>query len=392
MAGNKSLGAANKAKQDEFYTQLADVENELKHYRQHFKDKTVLCNCDDPYESNFFKYFAMNFHVLGLKKLICTCYAGSPIVYTQLTLFGEEEVVSKSYDRKPYKIELTEVRDMNGDGAIDLTDVELMLHTGEFKPKLLKGDGDFRSEECVKLLKEADIVVTNPPFSLFREYVAQLIEYNKKFLIIGSQNNVTYKEVFPLLKENKIWLGYKCGDMAFTVPDSYEARETRFWIDESGQKWRSLGNICWFTNLDIQKRHEDLILYKHYTPEEYPTYDNYDAIEVSKTSEIPLDYEGAMGVPITFLDKHNPDQFEILGINAGRDEFECRPTKRYINPIQHNKNGTTANGSKANTRSTLLLDKPVNGVYYTADNADKPFSITYARIFIRKRGQHEDKS
>ncbi len=314
---NKALSAANKAKKDEFYTQLSDIENELRHYKNHFKDKVVLCNCDDPYESNFFKYFAMNFNHLGLKKLICTCYAGSPIVYTQLSLFGEEKVVGKVTDRKPYKIEITEVKDLNGDGAFDLQDVELLLKSEEGKPKLLKGNGDFRSEECIKLLKKADIVVTNPPFSLFREYVAQLIQYDKKFIIIGNQNAITYKEIFPLLKENKMWIGYKSGDMAFTVPQSYEARETRFWIDKTGQKWRSMGNICWFTNLDIQKRHENLILYKSYNPEEYPTYDNYNAIEVSKTAEIPCDYDGVMGVPITFMDKYNPEQFEILGIDGG---------------------------------------------------------------------------
>lgn len=311
---NKALSNANRAKKDEFYTQLSDIENELRHYRQHFRGKTILCNCDDPYESNFFKYFAMNFNFFGLKKLICTCYASSPVVYTQMSFFGEEEVVGTSDDnRKPYKIEITEVKDLNGDGAVDLTDVELLLQSVDGKPELLNGDGDFRSDECIELLKEADIVVTNPPFSLFREYVAQLIEYNKKFIIIGNQNAITYKEIFPLLKDNKMWIGYKSGDMAFTVPNSYESRETRFWIDENGQKWRSLGNICWYTNLDIEKRHEDLILFRNYTPENYPHYDNYDAIEVSKVADIPCDYDGAMGVPITFMDKFNPEQFEILG-------------------------------------------------------------------------------
>ena len=318
MGNNKALGAASKAKQDEFYTQLSDIENELKHYKEHFKGKVVFCNCDDPYESNFFKYFAMNFNHLGLKKLICTCYATSPIMYKQLTLFGEEEELCEEItNKKPYKIEITEVKDLNGDGAVDLQDIELLLKSVDGKPELLKGDGDFRSDECVELLKQADVVVTNPPFSLFREYVAQLIEYDKKFLIIGNQNAITYKEIFPLLKDNKLWIGYKSGDMAFTVPDSYTARETRFWIDENGQKWRSMGNICWYTNLDIQKRHENIILYRNYNPEEYPTYDNYNAIEVNKVSEIPEDYNGAMGVPITFMDKYNPEQFEILGIDGG---------------------------------------------------------------------------
>ena len=314
MAKNKALSAAFRAKQDEFYTQLSDIENELRHYKQHFKGKTVFCNCDDPYESNFFKYFAINFNHLGLKKLICTCYASSPVVYTQLSFFGDDKVVgSEPSDRKPYKIEITEVKDLNGDGAVDLTDVELLLQSVNGQPTLLKGDGDFRSEECVELMKQADIVVTNPPFSLFREYVAQLIEYDKKFIIIGNQNAITYKEIFPLLKENKMWIGYKFGDMAFTVPDSYEPRETRFWIDESGQKWRSLGNVCWYTNLDIDKRHEIMILYKSYTSEEYLHYDNYEAINVNKVADIPCDYDGIMGVPITFMDKYNPEQFEIVG-------------------------------------------------------------------------------
>ena len=308
--GKKALDAANKAKQDEFYTQLADIENELRYYKQHFKGKTVFCNCDDPYESNFFKYFAINFNHLGLKKLICTCYASSPVVYTQLSFFGDDKVVgTEQSDRKPYKIEITEVKDLNGDGAVDLTDVELLLQSVNGQPTLLNGDGDFRSEECIELMKQADIVVTNPPFSLFREYVAQLIEYDKKFIIIGNQNAITYKEIFPLLKENKMWIGYKFGDMAFTVPDYYEARETRFWVDETGQKWRSLGNVCWFTNLDIQKRHENLILYKTYNPDEYPHYDNCNGIEVKKVAEIPCDYKGLMGVPITFLDKYNPEQW-----------------------------------------------------------------------------------
>ena len=325
---NKALSAANKAKKDEFYTQLSDIENELRHYKEHFKGKTVLCNCDDPYESNFFKYFAINFNHLGLKKLICTCYAGSPVVYTQLSFFGEEEAIGKPQtEKKPYKIEITEVKDMNDDGAVDLTDVELLLKTVDGQPTLLKGNGDFRSEECIELLKEADIVVTNPPFSLFREYVAQLIEYDKKFIIIGNQNAITYKEIFPLLKDNKIWIGYKFGDRAFTVPDTYEERATRFWIDEKGQKWRSLGNVCWYTNLDIQKRHEDLILYKAYSPEDYPHYDNYDAIEVSKVADIPCDYFGCMGVPITFMDKYNPEQFEIVRFRKGNDGKDLVYTK-----------------------------------------------------------------
>lgn len=361
---NKALSNANRAKKDEFYTQLSDIENELRHYRQHFRGKTILCNCDDPYESNFFKYFAMNFNFFGLKKLICTCYASSPVVYTQMSFFGEEEVVGTSDDnRKPYKIEITEVKDLNGDGAVDLTDVELLLQSVDGKPELLNGDGDFRSDECIELLKEADIVVTNPPFSLFREYVAQLIEYNKKFLIIGNQNAITYKEIFPLLKDNKMWIGYKSGDMAFTVPNSYESRETRFWIDENGQKWRSLGNICWYTNLDIEKRHEDMILFRNYTSENYPHYDNYDAIEVSKVADIPCDYDGAMGVPITFMDKFNPDQFEILGITDRQNTSGLR-TKKY----------TVSDSPKYNDLNARSVLK-----------AEQGYKQMYARILIKRK-------
>lgn len=288
---NKNLNKAKGAKKDEFYTQLEDINNELRHYREHFRGKTVLCNCDDPRVSNFFTYFAYNFEFLGLKKLITTCYKNQNI-----NLFSQNKSEQAVY--------LVYEGDKNGDHIPNAEEIGV---------KPLKGDGDFRSRECIKLLKEADIVVTNPPFSLFREYVAQLMEYDKKFLIVGNQNAIKYKEVFPLLKANKVWLGYQFGDMKFKVPDSYEPKATRFWIDETGQKWRSLGNICWFTNLDIKKRHEDIILYKHYTPEEYPIYANYNAIEVSKTVDIPCDYDGLMGVPITFMDKYNPEQFEIVG-------------------------------------------------------------------------------
>lgn len=311
MAGNSSLQAANKAKQDEFYTQLTDIEKELRHYTEHFRGKVVFCNCDDPYESNFFKYFAPMFNKLGLKKLIATCYNGSPVSGNELLLdFGDTVDDPK---KVAYKVEITEVIDTNGDGAINLADIQYLMQNDKNVISVLKGNGDFRSEECIELLKQADIVVTNPPFSLFREYIAQLVEHNKKFLVIGNQNALTFKEIFPLLKDNKIWLGYKAGDMSFTVPAYYEARETRYWQDENGQKWRSLGNICWYTNLDLPKRHEDLMLYKQYTIEEFPNYDNYAAINVNKISDIPYDYDGVMGVPITFFDKHNPNQFDIIG-------------------------------------------------------------------------------
>lgn len=311
MAGNKNLNAAIKAKQDEFYTQLPDIENELRHYKKHFKDKVVFCNCDDPYESNFFKYFAMNFNSLGLKKLIATCYAGSPVAERQLSLFDNCNK-TQSKTGVPHKIVITEVTDMNGDGATNLADVECLIKNDKNVLTILDGDGDFRSPECMELLKEADIVVTNPPFSLFRDYIKLLMDYKKKFLVIGQQNAIHYVDIFREIKADKLWIGYKFGDMSFQVPPYSEPRATRYWQDETGQKWRSMGNICWFTNLDIVKRHEKLDLYKHYSPDAYPKYDNYDAINVDRIVDIPNDYDGIMGVPITFMDKYSPDQFEII--------------------------------------------------------------------------------
>lgn len=315
MAGNANLQHANRAKQDEFYTQLVDIEAELRHYRQHFEGKTVFCNCDDPYESNFFKYFAMNFNFLGLKKLIATCYDPSPIAGDELPLFGPVE-------KRAFKIEITEVSDVNGDGAIDLADVALLIKNRKNTLSFLSGNGDFRSGECIELLKEADIVVTNPPFSLFREYLTQLVRYEKKFLIIGNKNAITYKEVFPLIKENRLWIGLtiRSGDREFRVPSDYVTHSASLRIDEKGNKYIKVPGVHWFTNLDYPQRHEELVLYKRYTPEEYPKYDNYDAINVDKTSDIPYDYDGVMGVPITFLDKYNPEQFEIVRFRKGNDD------------------------------------------------------------------------
>lgn len=330
MAGNSNLRMSMSNKQDEFYTQLSLIESELRHYRQHFKGKVVLCNCDDPYESNFFKYFAMNFNSLGLKKLITTCYATSPVIGGEMQYFvdkggqlsfveapGSIPVQKDSKAKRPYKVEITEVTDENGDGRVDLADVEYLMRNRKNTMTLLDGDGDFRSPECVELLKQSDIVVTNPPFSLFREYMALLIEHEKQFLIIGNQNNICYLDIFPLVKANKIWLGYNSGHFWFKVPDSYEEKKTDFKIDETGQKWRRMGNICWFTNLDIEKRHEDMPLFRAYTPEQYPKYENYDGIDVSKTADIPCDYDGNMGVPITFMSQYNPEQFEIIGLGRG---------------------------------------------------------------------------
>lgn len=331
-SGNTSLNAAKSARQDEFYTQLTDIERELRHYRRHFRGKTVLCNCDDPFESNFFKYFVLNFNRLGLKKLIATCYAGSPIAGKQLSLF---DVVPESEPNTPYKAFVTVVRDATGDGGIDMLDVAELFKIGENELTELAGDGDFRSPECLALLDEADIVVTNPPFSLFREYVATLIEHGKQFVIIGSQNAITTKEIFPLMKNNQMWVGYNYGDMAFTVPDYFEPRETRYWQDETGQKWRSMGNICWFTNLDIKKRHEELVLVKEYDKAAYPKYENFDAIEVGRVADIPCDYAGMMGVPVTFMCSYNPDQFEVLGMAHGNMgvELGLRPYDRSLKSL-----------------------------------------------------------
>ncbi|MBU4347850.1 adenine-specific methyltransferase EcoRI family protein [Patescibacteria group bacterium] len=309
---NKNLHSARTAKTDEFYTQLVDIEKELKHYKDQFRGKVVYCNCDDPYESNFFKYFASNFNALELKKLITTSYSGSPIVGGQLPLFQ----VAGSKGKQPFKIEIKEVPDIDKDGAINLDDVKYLLKHDKNISTPLKGSGDFRSDECIELLKQADIVVTNPPFSLFREYVAQLMENKKKFLILGDQNAITYKETFGYIKDDKLWLGYDNGGTKwFQVPMNYDIpTESRKKI-VNGVKYFSMGRILWFTNLDTTKRHENFVLYKKYTPEEFPRYDNYKAINVDRVSDIPMDYKGAMGVPITFLDKYNPNQFEIISSN-----------------------------------------------------------------------------
>jgi Adenine-specific methyltransferase EcoRI len=318
-SGNRSLSKAKSAKQDEFYTQLSDIENELRHYRQQLRGKTVLCNCDDPYESNFFRYFALNFNALGLKKLIATCYDGSTIAGRRLPLLDIEGL--KPECKQPYAVEITNVPDANCDGAIDLSDVELLLKSNGNVSHTLRGDaeygaGDFRSVECVEFLKQADVVVTNPPFSLFREFVALLISHEKRFLVVGNQNQVATDEIAVLITEGDMWQGNYSGDMAFQVPDYYEPRDTRFWIDDRGKKWRSLGTGCWYTNIDFAKRHEKLSLFKRYTPEEFPSYVNYDAIEVGRYAEIPVDYEGAMGVPVTAVSKLSPDQFEIIGFSG----------------------------------------------------------------------------
>jgi len=337
---NRSLHAAKATKQDEFYTQLSDIEKELRHYTKHFKNKTVLCNCDDPKISNFFHYFSHNFEKFKLKKLIATCYKNC-----DADLFSQHTAESGIY--------LQYDGDKSGNRVPDPD--EIGIHN-------LKGDGDFRSEECIKLLKQADIVVTNPPFSLFREYVDQLVQHKKKFLIIGTTNGITYKEIFNLIKQNKIWLGYgfDSGNAYFGTP--YGDKYARGVYDPKTNlvKFR---NVTWFTNLEHQKRHEELILFCDYSPERYPTYDNYDAIEVSKTKIIPTDYDGAMGVPITFLEKYNPDQFEILGI-TDRDNNSGLKTKTYTN-------ADVPNPGDLNRRAVIKIGKT--------------YKPTYARLLIRRK-------
>ena len=321
---NKQLTGAKKAKKDEFYTQLADIEVELKHYREHFKGKTVLCNCDDPRMSQFFYYFVLKFHALGLKKLITTCYKNQdPDLFSESTSEQAVYLVYKGeYIGKPPDPDIA----------------------GLVCP--LQGDGDFRSKECIAFLEEADIVVTNPPFSLFREYVAQLIKYDKKFIIIGNINAVTYKEIFPLIQRDQVWLGpsIHSGDREFEIPSSYPLEAAGSRTDNEGRRYIRVKGVRWFTNLDFPQRHEVLTLYERYNPKEYPHYDNYDAINVDKVADIPCNYDGVMGVPITYLDKHNPNQFEIVGID------------RYVE------------------------DNPTPGKRFTIQGKE-----TYARILIRKR-------
>lgn len=318
MPGNSNLHDSIRNKQDEFYTQISMIENELKYYKDHFRGKVVFCNCDDPYESNFFKYFALNFKRLGIKKLITTGYVTSPVLGKELNVWtGEEKDIPA---RTPYATYINDISDVNNDGRIDLEDVKILLTGKHNCRRKLKGDdeypaGDFRSTECLKLLKQADIVVTNPPFSLFRQYFSLLMEYNKKFVIIGNLNNTTYSEVTPTIVNGTVWVGQHSGHYWFKVPPDYEEKKTDYKQDETGQKWRRMGNICWFTNLDFEARHEDMILYKSYSPDKYSKYDNYDAIHIEEVKDIPCDYMGVMGVPVSFFPKHNPAQFEILGID-----------------------------------------------------------------------------
>ncbi len=373
---NKNLNAAKSAKKDEFYTQMGDIERELQHYWQHFADKVVLCNCDDPYESNFFKYFALNFNQLGLKKLICTCFDGSPVQGNELLLdFGD---FSDEPKKIAYKVEITEVRDLNGDGAVDLADVQYLLKNDKNAISLLKQHGDFRSAECIELLKQADIVVTNPPFSLFREYVGQLMQYEKKFIIIGMQANIIYKDIFPLVINNKIWLGYgfKGGAAHFVSP--YEDTAT---ANNHKEGMIRVSGVHWFTNLEIPKRNDPIDLVCRYTSEEYPMLDNYDAINVNSSNDIPCNYPDTMAVPITFLDKYCPEQFEIIGITRA---WDGKASKIYPEQTQIDKNGKRSKVSKLNDGPALLITNPPSDkTYYEVGG--KLYLGLFQRILIRNK-------
>ena len=381
---NETLRNAQVAKKDEFYTQLVDIEKELKYYKQHFQGKVVLCNCDDPYESNFFKYFALNFNALGLKKLIATCYNGSPIAGDELPLLFEIE--EKEPKKIAYKVEITEVSDYNGDGAINLTDVQYLIQNDKNVLSLLKGNGSFDSPECIELLKEADIVVTNPPFSHFREFLALLDKYHKLFLIIGNVNALSYKESFALIKAGKMWLGASIhsGDREFRVPDNYPLNAAGQRIDENGIKYIRVKGVRWFTNMDYPQRHEELVLYKTYAPDIYPNYENYDAINIDVTTDIPKDYDGIMGVPITFMDKYSPDQFEIVALGiVGSCEFSNQRKMEILD-----KSGNPTGKFTINAKGTLYkkynpkVDK--SPAFKDAETGELYASI-YARILIRRK-------
>jgi len=349
QTANKNLRSAKTDKKDEFYTQLSDIEKELKHYKNHFKDKVILCNCDDPRVSNFFHFFSYNFERFGLKKLIATCYKSQ-----------DSDLFSQNNSEKAIYLEYT--GDKNGNNVPDVEEIGI---------NHLQGDGDFRSKESIELLKQADIVVTNPPFSLFREYVAQLVEYDKKFVIIGNLNALTYRDIFKLVKENKLWFGHSIhsGDREFRVPEDYPLNAASSRIDEEGNKYIRVKGVRWYTNLDFNERHEDLILYKKYNEEEYPKYENFDAINVDVTKDIPVDYKGVIGVPITYIDKYNPDQFEIIGLGISNSGIEIgvQPYKP-----EHKK-----------YRKEIQKRGAVDGDLYMMKNGI--VEVPYARILIKNK-------
>jgi len=405
---NKNLYTAKTQKNDEFYTQYHDIEKEIEAYLEYdpdvFRGKVVYSNCDDPYESNFFRYFALNFNRLGIKRLITTSYKPSPIANTQLGLFGDDKTIAPAKGRPKItanKFIINEVYDMDGDGAFNLVDVAEQLKANknnEWAP--LEGDGDFRSTECVELLKQSDIVVTNPPFSLFREYVGQLVEYDKKFVIIGNMNAITYKEIFPLIKDNRLWLGVTGNgtDMVFAVPNGAEVAESdRQKAARLGYvgDYTRLGNSCWFTNLDHGRRHQPLSLMtmednlkfnkKMRGKAAYDQYDNYDAIEVPFTDAIPSDYNGVMGVPISFLDKYSPEQFEILGATQRGCHDEVPDTKKYDSYWEVRQDGskTGSSGGKTNENANLVGNDGKKN--YFINKEGRVIQSAYQRIFIRHR-------
>ncbi len=362
----RHLHSAKKSKNDEFYTQLSDIEKELNNYKHKFKDKVVLCNCDDPRVSNFFHYFSYNFEKLGLKKLISTCYKNQ-----EIDLFSRNDSERAIY--------LVYEGGKNKNSVPDPEEIGIIQ---------FKGDGDFRSEESIELLKQADIVVTNPPFSLFREYVAQLIEYKKQFLIIGNLNGMKYGEIYPYFQKNKIWFGATMfsGGAAYFVgsPELYDPEKMsnpkNAYIEDGKLYWRVNG-VRWFTNLDHNKRHEELVLYATYNPADYPSYDNYEAIEVSKVVNIPMDYKGVMGVPISFIDKYNPDQFEIIGLSM-KSGFGLQSNKVYDSYKEIRQDGTFTRSSGRKTNGNpMLLGKPKKGNYYIDDQGNCAYSL-YDRLFI----------
>ncbi len=401
---NNNLSSAKNAKNDEFYTQFADIQKEIQAYLDYssdaFRNKVVYCNCDDPFESNFFRYFVLNFNKLGLKRLITTSYKPSPVANTQLGLFGDDKTLTKSKGRPKInanKFIINEVHDIDGDGEFNLKDIAKQLKANkhnEWTP--LEGDGDFRSDECVNLLKQSDIVVTNPPFSLFREYVKQLFDYNKKIVIIGNMNAITYKEIFPLIKANRLWLGAtgNGSDMVFAVPNGFEIAESdRQKAARLGYvgDYTRLGNSCWFTNLDHGRRHKPLPLMtkadiiKFSTKKPFEKYDNYNAIEVSFVKNIPGDYDGVMGVPISFLDKYNPDQFEILGATQRGCHDEVPDTKKYDDYWEVRQDGkkTGSSGGKTNENANLVGNDGKKN--YFINNEGRIIQSAYQRIFIRHK-------
>lgn len=395
---NKDLTNAKRAKNDEFYTQYNDIQKEIEAYLEYdtyaFRGKVVYCNCDDPFESNFFRYFVLNFNKLGLKQLITTSYKPSPIANTQLLLFGDDITLVKSKGRPKItanKFIVSEVHDIDADGEFNLKDVALQLKANkhnEWAP--LEGDGDFRSDECIDLLKQSDIVVTNPPFSLFREYVKQLFDYNKKLVIIGNMNAITYKEIFPKIRENKLWLGpsISSGDREFQVPNSYPLKAVGWRVDDEGRKYLRIKGVRWFTNLDHGRRHQPLPLMtmeenlkfsKHNEikgKKAYYVFDNYDAIEIPFTDAIPSDFDGVMGVPISFLDKYSPEQFEILGTSDNGlvdDKFKKTPglTKEFVEDYY-----------KAGGTGAYKEGNPTAGYY-----ENSVAKMAYKRIFIKHKGR-----